>query len=147
MYCYVTRRSLLVTTLLLIAYVRQVSSDVVLINIRNEQDTSQELNICALKKPFSTNDTGIRYPFVQIKPKVSACQSFVNTSIQGAAEYIQLNANLPCNFNTFAQVLQSNSPAIVLVGSDGPFRFDKMTAYSSSFVFFPKFMADQLTVR
>lgn len=145
MYFYVTRRALLVSTLLLIASVSQVSSDVVLINIRNEQDTSQELNICALKKPFSTNDTGVRYPFVQIKAKL--CQRFVNTSVQGAAEYIQLNDNLPCTFNTFAQVLQSNNPAIVLVGSDGPFRFDKVTAYSSSFVFFPKFMANQLTVR
>lgn len=147
MHIYFRSRALLVTSLLLLAnYVSQVSSDVVLINIRNEQDTSKELSICALKKPFSTNDTGIRFPFIQIKPKMTVCQKFDNASIQGAAEFIQLNYLLPCSFDTFAQTLQANNPAIVLVGSDGPFRFDKMTAYTSSFVFFPQFMANQLTV-
>ncbi len=137
---------LLVTIVFLSAQFNAAKSDVVLINVHNELDTSKDLSICALKKPFVSNDTDIRYPFVQIKQEMSVCQQFVNASIIGSAVFVSLNYQLQCPFDTLAQVLQANDPALVLVGSDGPFRFDSLTVYKSSFLFFPQFMADKLIV-
>lgn len=123
-----------------------VRGDVVLLNFRNEFDTLSELTICALKKPFINNNStkNIRFPVVQIKPE-NPCTAFINSSIQNSAEYFQLSTPQQCSYDLFFKNLQANDPSIVLVGSDGPFSLNSRIPFDTSFVFFPKFMANEVS--
>lgn len=94
--------------------------DVVLLHFQSNVEPSKELSICAMKKPFTNNDTYTKYQLVQINP-ANPCAQFTDANINGAAEYIQLDNSLGCPFVTFANVLQANKPKLVLIGSDGPF--------------------------
>lgn len=124
-------------------YIQFTNADVVLLNIRNEQDTTKDLKLCALKKPYNNSDANIRYPLKVIGS--NPCALFVDSTVKGSAEYIQLASQLSCSFDTFTRVMQNNDPGIILVGSNGPFRLDPRTNYDTSFVFFPEFMANELT--
>jgi hypothetical protein len=96
------------------------SGDAVLVKFQSQLDTSKQLTICALKKPFTNEDINTQYPLVYIKP-ANPCFSFSNSSINGAVEFIKLDSPLTCTFASFVNNMQANKPRLVLIGSDGPF--------------------------
>ncbi len=101
--------------------VQNSQGDTVLVKFQSQIDTSKQLTICALKKPFTDDDDNIQYPLVYIKPLDPCVSTIVNSSINGAAEFIKLDSPLTCLFSRFVENMQNNKPKIVLVGSDGPF--------------------------
>ena len=82
--------------------------------------SSEEIEICALKKPFTNSDLDKPYNLVSLEP-YDGCSPYEKPEdFSNTAVLLRISRPFSCEFAVVINNLQALKPSVVLIGSDGP---------------------------
>lgn len=94
----------------------RINCDLVILNLRINNNTSTpDKQICAIKKNVTTSDYNIQYNLIELTP-YNGCTSIYNSSIANNAVLMRLNSAPNCSLEVILKNLELNRASLAIIG-------------------------------